>query len=821
MLSIIGCGEKCTSHTDSDGNGICDSCGQSILPTENETPDGDLVFSSNGLSPYNFIVGEESNYEICGLIDETVLSVYEKSGVNLKRLPNRVDTAAEFEVLVGTVRTRGDEYVIDKHTLGLNGSCIKRINNKIIIQAGNDDLLYDMVELFLNDFLKLNSEQTDLKNITLSDDLWFTTVQSDYKMTDMLIDGKSIRDTSIYTDLNSTFATDAAYELQYAIYKECGIWLPIVNIPQTAPVGGIIIKKNEEVREIGGSRVSVSGQALIFESCFEALLTDMVNEFVSEHISGKEGELKVNGDFSVIENVLYLYYEDFGAVGDGITNDFSAIKATHDRANITGQTVVANNNKVYYIGRTYGKCVNVMTDVIFGSAVFIIDDSIIGPASSDRSQHIFVIKSEHSVKYIDYNDPIITAINERGGLKTTDTNIGFAPGYAAMVIPYNSTHKVYIRYGGNANSGKEQHEVVVVDKDGNIDPSTGILLDFEQLTSMTVYNIEDAPITVSGGIFKTKANCAPPVYTSYARGIRVSRSNVTIKNITHLITGEGSQGAPYGGFISMNNCTNLLVLDSTLTAHKTYREPSNNNIAMGTYDIAGSNFSGMYFKNCNQSNFFKSDGKTLQTGYWGIMGTNYGKNITYDNCTLSRLDAHAGVYNASVINGSRVATINLIGGGLARIEDSTVYNSSLVNLREDYGSTWKGDIIVKNVTQISSSSTQYLVNCRWSYHYFGYTTYLPQNIYVENLTLSKPDCNYYILYNYTGNARVNNKNISVGDIDFTQDKITFAGDKVERENLNPTVLTKKITLKNVNSAYKIKVSSDKWINSNVPLERIE
>ena len=86
------------------------------------------------------------------------------------------------------------------------------------------------------------------------------------------------------------------------------------------------------------------------------------------------------------------------------------------------------------------------------------------------------------MKYIDYNDPIITAINEGGGLKTTDTNIGFAPGYAAMVIPYNSTHKVYIRYGGNANSGKEQHEVVVVDKDGN-------KLSDQTITEQTAYKI--------------------------------------------------------------------------------------------------------------------------------------------------------------------------------------------------------------------------------------------------------------------------------------------------------------------------------------------
>ncbi len=42
-----------------------------------------------------------------------------------------------------------------------------------------------------------------------------------------------------------------------------------------------------------------------------------------------------------------IRYEDFGAVGDGKTNDFSAIKRAHDAANETGEGLVATAGKCY------------------------------------------------------------------------------------------------------------------------------------------------------------------------------------------------------------------------------------------------------------------------------------------------------------------------------------------------------------------------------------------------------------------------------------------------------------------------------------------
>ena len=76
------------------------------------------------------------------------------------------------------------------------------------------------------------------------------------------------------------------------------------------------------------------------------------------------------------KNVKAITYEDFGAVGDGITDDFAAMLAAHDYANENGYTVAATAGKSYYIGnKTEGKSITVKTNVNWNGANFIFDDS--------------------------------------------------------------------------------------------------------------------------------------------------------------------------------------------------------------------------------------------------------------------------------------------------------------------------------------------------------------------------------------------------------------------------------------------------------------
>lgn len=173
-----------------------------------------------------------------------------------------------------------------------------------------------------------------------------------------------------------------------------------------------------------------------------------------------------------------------------------------------------------------------------------------------------------------------------------------------------------------------------------------------------------------------------------------------VKGLEHYVTGEGEHGAPYGGFIHIADCANVTVRDCVLTGHKTYQTIGSAGVpvSMGTYDLSVNRALNVSFINCRQTNDIKDN------TYWGILGSNYSKNLVYDSCVFSRFDAHMGVANATIRNSTLGHQgINAIGSGVLTIENTTIYGRSLVNLRSDYGSTWQGELRIRNCTFVPSA----------------------------------------------------------------------------------------------------------------------
>ena len=348
----------------------------------------------------------------------------------------------------------------------------------------------------------------------------------------------------------------------------------------------------------------------------------------------------------------------------------------------------------------------------------------------------------------------------------------------------------YIRYGNNADNGSYQQEIILVDENGNVDPSTPIMWDYPELTSVSAYYAADRPITILGGKFITIANAAPREYTYYSRNIAISRSNVTFDGLEHYIEGEGDTGAPYNGFITVSHCHNVLIKNAILTGHKVYKLSSDSSNSMGTYDISATLANDVTFQNCRQSN------SITDTKYWGIMGSNYCKNLTYDGCSFSRFDAHKGTHNATIIN-SVIGhqKLSIIGSGTLRVENTTVHGNSIVGLRTDYGSTWDGDMIFKDVTLINTGTVT-LIGAGWYNHYFGYTCNLPENIIVDGIKLTK-GTHFYVLPNLKNGI----------------DTDTVDGKK----NSNKIVLTKKITVLSNPNNYTYSVSVNVTLFDDVEL----
>lgn len=145
-----------------------------------------------------------------------------------------------------------------------------------------------------------------------------------------------------------------------------------------------------------------------------------------------------------------INYEEFGAVGDGKTDDQAAIVAAHKAANERGLKVRAGDGKTYYIGPG-AKSATVKTDVDFGTAVILIDDRNV--SLDRRGTPVFnIIEEKKPVK-----------IKTVSKLSKGQSSLGITlPGDCLLQVRDNSSRQ-YIRYGLNKNNGSPKNEVFLAD----------------------------------------------------------------------------------------------------------------------------------------------------------------------------------------------------------------------------------------------------------------------------------------------------------------------------------------------------------------------
>ena len=473
----------------------------------------------------------------------------------------------------------------------------------------------------------------------------------------------------------------------------------------------------------------------------------------------------------------FVKYEDFGAVGDGIKDDFFAIKAAHDYANEHGVSVKGTPGKNYLIHDIVGEgdaasCISIQTDVDWTDVKFTVDDR--GYYYKEKNNAgIFAVNSEYPRLVITDKDEISKIFPNLKIEQGFTGKINWSDyGYGALLVVKNADHKNYVRFGGNADSGQRQSELIVVDKDGKIREETPFMFAYDNITELWICRIDENPITIKGGEFHHIANDTPMVkedWGYFSRSLSVKRSGTVIDGLKHLIFGElpginvqgntDPKGPPYAAFLSATCCTDVKFINCTLTARRV------SGIA-GTYDFGAGTANNLYLYNVNQSNYYEEDGKTPTMDYkhyWGIGGTNYCKNLTYDTCVMSRYDAHCGLYNGKIIN-STVCNVELIGAGDMLIENTTFTPISFtpIMIRGDYGCTWRGTITVKDCTvKTPKGPITTFLNQGWSNHNFGYTCTAP-DLLIDNLKWDTEQNNEVYLSSYSNKESVTENSLSDG-----------------------------------------------------------
>ena len=412
-------------------------------------------------------------------------------------------------------------------------------------------------------------------------------------------------------------------------------------------------------------------------------------------------------------------YEQFGAKGDGITDDQAAIIAAHDYANTHSLPVRLNAGKVYYIGKGAEHAV-IRTDVDFGTARFIIDDRV----TDDFRSPVFVVEPENGSIEVEGIESL------RKGQGSLGVRL---PGRCLVDIVDEST-RVYIRYGLNQNNGTARRELVLADADGRILEGTTPVWDYARVTSARAYPIDEKPLTIKGGYFTTIANQAESQYQYRGRGIIIRRSNVLVEGLTHYVEGELDHGAPYSAFIQPDHCAHVTISRCMFTGHRTYTTigSAGKPVRMGSYDVSAACTIGLRLEHCIQNRSIDDN------SYWGVFASNFCKNLVLEDCNFSRFDAHQGVKNVTISN-CRLGYmgVQLVGFGTLRIENTEIRRDRMILLRDDYGSSWEGDILIRNCVfrPVGSSikEVSIIAGTNSGKHDFGYLCSLPGRIEINGL----------------------------------------------------------------------------------------
>ncbi len=797
-------------HTDADENYLCDLCEKYLTP---DVKEGELALVKNGAPFFSFVIGDDAEIaeERIDYIINT-LNPKLKSGIRKITPSTTNDVELDCEIIIGASDKRDDKYVLDGHDYGYSGYAIKIIDEKIVVSGGSDEALINAVTLLESKLFDL-FEPEKIGAIIIDEGFEYEKKQNEYNINSITIFDRPISDYTITTLEWHPLINTAVNKLQKRLYLEAGCWIDIVDVDDFVGNGPEIkINIVENTYRGNGFYVRCDGEDLVIECEFAGSLDKGITSFFEERIfSLGSSDPIITRDEDYTINLRDIYYRDFGAVGDGETDDFFAIKAAHEFANEDGHTVHADPDAIYYFGKGSGtSTIEIKTDTFWHGCKFIFDDHEIEPGSNEYRTSIFTIAAERSpVRYSGTSLPFTS-------LREGDNTVGWAPGFRAMIIVINSNVKHFIRYGPNQDNGANQTELILVDKDGNIDPSTPVQWTYEEITTIDVINVEDRPIIVDGigdggerTLVETIFNNAPSEYTYYRRNITITRSNAKITGVEHIITGQipqsqGGTGAPYQGFTSISRCENSNVDNFIFQMPENYNTigSAGSSVGMGTYELSADYANNILWSNCTQSNFYEKNGSVK---FHGMMGTNYCKNLTFDNMFVCSFDAHKGTYNATLKN-STCEHINFIGEGTITLQNMTIYtdgtNAALV-LRDDYGSTWEGELLINGLdlrySTAKKSATVSIFKAIWYNHYFGYQTHLPWRVSLTNVTLSRYDYGITSGERWEKTVGTNEKKLYIVPSALSSNSydITDADTKIYGEqNKNPYMPIKRIEMHN-------------------------
>ena len=762
----------------------------------------EILLVSNNVAKFQIVFAAKEGGEVVRGAQDLALKL-RQLGVEVADPVSDADASKvqECEILIGpNIRNRGEECSVSSYYLGKDGFTVKTVGQRVIIAGGNATRTSQALSLFRKNILKIE-KATEFSECILKKDHSYSETLTSYLLEELTVAGVDLGEYTLIYDLAGlgNFDTGVIQSFRQKLYDASGRYLDLGTVDKMDTYEyKYIIRYVEDAGDKGFRAYIDADKNFIVECSYANAFEKAFDEFAERYYYNKIGAFNAQAQFSYTDDVSVVYYKEFGANGNDTICDYEAIYNAHVYANSGGQKVMGDAGATYYISADkFTADVPVRTDVDWNGATFIIDDTG-DTAYEHRGNALFTMwKDEDNGEFYSTPEDVIAKFGQGISLKEGDTEIPWLEGHLkgeSLIIVYNANHRDYIRHGSNQNSGSVRHEALTINADGTLKEDNPVRFDYDEITSINIWTTDDEPIFVGNGIFyniccRTVAKTNFTVkYHSYNRGLRIERCNVTLYDLKHQMLDEPvrnfkpetyDESYPYNrGFFYINNTYNLTIKDCIITGHTTYYEPKKgtassgneggmNYVPAGSYDFVVENSTNIYFDNMDQVNgrYSLQNGKIVEVeeawhladgSLWGIMSSNFAKNVTFNGCSISRIDAHQGFFNLTAIDTEVGHTLNLVGGGTAYIENVTKYTGdNMITTRDDYGGTFQGDVIVKNSTLLGYKSfktneggslnvndlytTLYVLNPGyyaadsngyWDWD-FGYTCYMPTTITME------------------------------------------------------------------------------------------
>ena len=573
VFSLASCGKDTGDGTNDGANDGKGDTGDVTPPEGDENDTENLVLIEDSKANFKIVIADNVDGTTRKSI-ENFISNLQEIGVEVEDHISDSDKAliTDCEIIVGTgVRNRDEKYVLDPHDYGEEGYVIKVVDNKVLIGGGNETQTKTAFDYFVKNVIKLTSKTKSMEEFKLERS-YERLKETKYLIDSIEIAGNDLSEYVFVTNLKITGANNPTVKaFRDELYLATGYWLDNVK-PENLQEGqkAFIVRDAENAGDTGFRAYVDADGNFIVECSYENATDIAFGHLADSIIFDKIGDVSIGKSFEKTYPVNVVYYAQFGAKGDGVTNDAEAIYNAHVFANQCGQKVMGDGPSATYYIHELPASIPVETNVDWNGSTFYIDDTG-SEIYTQRGNSIFFLSS--TAKTTTYNKQQIAEMFPGVEIEQGATELPWLADYIDVVsfVTIKNDHKDYIRHGANTSAGYVRQDIIVVNPDGTL-ADDEVIWDFKEsdqfihnwagtkfkkdsnghptwlgakivhtqaLTSIQIVEANDEPITVENAIFNRKVCTVVPetnyenVYHAYSRGISIRRCNSTVKNIKH------------------------------------------------------------------------------------------------------------------------------------------------------------------------------------------------------------------------------------------------------------------------------------------------